>query len=1177
MVCPVCTTGNPTDAKYCHHCGASLDSTEERHCPSCETTLPANAQYCFSCGSPQEDFLTEESQSRLQVLQRSTPRGLQEKVRAAKEQVEGERKPVTILFADIVGSTAKAEMMDPEDWSEILTGAHQRVADAIYQYEGTIAQLLGDGVLAFFGAPIAHEDDPIRATLAALTLQDNILDYAHLISAGADDFQMRVGINSGTVVIGNIGTDLHMEYLAVGDTVNLAARLQSAADPGTILISEETYKRIGSSFEVIDIGSIEVKGKSDPVPAYRLLSALSGAREDRGIPGLRSPLIGRGVELTKLHEMVERVRAGVGGVAGVIGDAGIGKSRLIADLKDSISNDGIAWVEGGCFSYGSSTPYHLWMNVFHDLVGKETVSHPTEERDRLRHFLMETCPDQAVKTYPFLTTLLSLPLDGEADAMIRDLEGEALKTGIFQAVETVFECIAENQPLVLICEDIHWADATSLELVQQLLALPSRVSILLICVLRPEKDHRSWELWENIAASSPPHLLQLWLEPLPDLDCQEFIQTLLPGTEGLEKLEKRVLDQAEGNPFYIEEIIRTLIDTKVLVAGGDGEGWRLTKEIREIPIPNTLQGILLARMDRLFDEARRVLQVAAVIGRRFEPGLMGELTPFPESIREECYKTLEDKEFIHYSEKEGKKEWVFKHALTQEVAYETLLKRSRRELHGRVGESLEAIHGESLEEEIERLADHFYLGEVWEKAWTYNTRAGRKAKNRFANHEAITFFENSCEISVHLPQIQPHDLAEVYLLIGEVLSGINQYEGAIVELDQGLGVFPSDDLSHDDKLLRARIYHRQGQVLRSKGDYEKAIDAIQLGIEELDDQDLKERGALKIALASALTRQGDYEAAQNHCEAGIKDVEVGGDKAELAHGYSLLGTIRRDQGDTSDSLTYRRKSLKISEEIDNIPLQMEAHNNLAVAYYDLGELDQAIHHYEQSQSLSEQIGNRNTAARAEINLGEVYQIQGEWDLAEEAFRRAVMICERTGWALGQAYGCMNLGGVLNRKGQAEEALSYLKRSEDMFVELGARGFLTIVYRRQSCAHLALGDLDQAESLAQKSLELARELSMTQEEGAALRQIGVVYRQKKNVENAKDALLQSSEIYREAGIQYEEGRTLLELAQLWSETGEVGQADSALDRAIEVFQNLGAKVDLKRAQELQAQVAKQPNV
>jgi class 3 adenylate cyclase/tetratricopeptide (TPR) repeat protein len=1093
-------------------------------------------------------------------------------MRAAKEQVEGERKPVTILFADIVGSTTMAESMDPEDWSEILTGAHQRVAEAIYQYEGTIAQLLGDGVLAFFGAPVAHEDDPIRAALAALKLQDNIHEYAQLISAGSNDFQMRVGIHSGTVVIGNIGTDLHMEYLAIGDAVNLAARLQSAADPGTILISDETFKRIGSSFDVADIGSIVVKGKSKPVSAYRLRSSLSGAREDRGLPGVRSPLIGRAVEKSKLREMVEKVRSGVGGLVGIVGDAGIGKSRLIRDLKDAIGSEGSAWVEGGCFSYGNATPYHLWVNVFQDLIGMETASNPTEGRDRLRQFLTETCPLQVEKIYPFLTTLLSLPLEGEGEAMIRDLEGEALKTGIFRAVETVFECIAENQPLVLICEDIHWADATSLELVQQLLALPSRAPILLICALRPEKDHRSWELWENMTVSSPAHLLQLSLEPLPDFECEAIIQSLLSGSEGLEELKERILDQAEGNPFYIEELIRVLMDTQVLVVGGYGEGWRLTKEIREFPIPDTLQGILLTRMDRLFDEARRMLQVASVIGRRFEPGLVDDLTLFPTSIREACLNTLEDKEFIHYSEKEGKKEWVFKHALTQEVAYETLLKRSRRELHGRVGESLEALHRESLEEEVERLADHFYLGEVWDKAWIYNTRAGKKAKKRFANHEAITFFENCCEITDHLPQIQPHDHAGVYLLIGEVLTRINQYEDALVALDQGLGVFPSDDLSHEDKLIRARIYHRQGQVLRSKGDYETAIDSIQKGIEELDDQDLRERGALKIALASALTRRGDYEAAQSHCEAGIQDVEVGGDKAELAHGYSLLGTIRRDQGDTSDSLSFRQKSLEISEEIANIPLQMEAHNNLAVAYYDLGQLDQAIHHYENSQSLSEQIGNRNTAARAEINLGEVYQMQGEFDLAEVAFRRAIMICERTGWALGQAYGGMNLGGVLRRKGQLEEALSYLKRSEDTLTELGARGFLTIVYRRQSSVNLLLGDLEQAESLAQKSLELAREISMRQEEGAALLQIGILYRQMKDIESARDALLQSSEIYREAGIQYEEGRALVELAQLWSETGEVGQADSALDRAIEVFEKLGAKVDLKRALELHGQLA-----
>jgi tetratricopeptide (TPR) repeat protein len=365
-----------------------------------------------------------------------------------------------------------------------------------------------------------------------------------------------------------------------------------------------------------------------------------------------------------------------------------------------------------------------------------------------------------------------------------------------------------------------------------------------------------------------------------------------------------------------------------------------------------------------------------------------------------------------------------------------------------------------------------------------------------------------------------------------------------------------------------------GQVLRNEGKYPEAMEVIQKGIESLMGDQPKERGALQIAMASALTRQGELESAQEWCKEGMENVETGGDLAELAHVYSLLGTIRRDLGDTEASLTYRKKSLEISEDIANIPLQMEAHNNLAVAYYDLGQLQEAVSHYEQSRELSERMGNLNTTARAEINLGEVQLIRGDWEEAERAFRQALRIWESTGYRLGQAYGSCNMGTVLTRKGEAEEALEYLENSEEVFSEMGAQSFMPIVHRRQAAAHLALGDLARAEILSQQALNLAKKLSMRQEEGAALRILGVIYRKKGDQSQAAEKLERSVKIFHEAGIQYEEARSILALSRVWYEDMQYARIQPALDGAIENFKAVGADVDLRQAKELKARTATQ---
>ena len=1092
---------------------------------------------------------------------------------AARSQLDGERRPLTILFTDIVGSTAIASTLDPEDWREIVAGVHQRVSDAIYRYEGTITQLLGDGVLAFFGAPIAHEDDPARAVLAALEIQESITEYSQEIVDLTTDFQMRAGINTGGVVIGDIGTDMHVEYLAFGDAVNVASRLEGAAEPGTVVVSEGTHKLISHNFETEFLGAFQLKGKAEALPAFRVLEPKPLPTKLRGIEGLSSPHVGREVEYETLSQSITRLRNGEGGIASVIGVAGLGKSRLVAEIRKKARAMDLGWVEGRCLSYGGSISLSLWLGVLRNLIDVNTIESSTKDRQKLRSWLKDLCPTRFTSTYPFLGHLLSIPLEIENENIVQKLDGEDLKTATYQAIRTVIRCTASSKPLVLVCEDLHWVDPSSLELLENLSSLVRDLPLLMIFVARPETDHAFWRLKEFISEHYPDAYQEVSLKPLSVDEGETLVRNLLPTDEMSSELLSKIMVRAEGNPFYVEEILRGLIDSEVLAQDELSRTWKIRDDVTKLPVPDTLHGVLLARIDRLSATSKRLLQRAAVIGRIFEHKLLDQISPSPLEDLPQHLKILEKREFIRPHPGTSSLQYIFNHSLTHEVAYESLLKRQRRNLHSQVGDALESLYPEALDEQVEMLAYHFRHAQEWDKAYGYLVEAGRKAKAYFANQEALDFLEDAIVVSTHLPVMKPLDHVDLHMLKADVHSGINQYEDAQAELDLSMDAANTIESAKNRDLTFAQIDHKRSQVLRNLGEYAQAIEVIQSALNHLPESQHKQEGALKIAMASSLTRMGELNDAQRWCQEGISLVESGGDLAELAHAYNLLGTIQRDLGNTAESLTSRQKSLEISEAIESIPLQMEAHNNLAVDYYDRGELDLAVTHYQQSKEFSEFIGNVNTAARADINIGEVVQIRGDWAGAREAFERALDTWERTGYQLGQAYAASNLGAVLTKDNQSELALDYLERSENLFTELGARGFLTIVHRHQAKAHLRLGNIEVAEEKCGLALDLAKELSMSQEEGAALRVRGMIFHAKGDLKQAESSLEQSVAIFEDAGIQYEKAKSLYELALVWHEDGEPDRIKSALSSAVETFTSLGAKSDLTDAEELFSALSK----
>lgn len=673
----------------------------------------------------------------------------------------GERKLVTVMFADVSGFTALAETMDPEAVRDLMNACFERLVPIVEKYKGTVDKFMGDGIMVLFGAPVVHENDPERALRTALEMAEALAGFNAENSTGLG---LHFGINTGLVIAGGLGTRERQQYTVMGDAVNVASRLEAVSERGEILVGPDTYRLTAPLFEFETLEPVVVKGKAEPLPIYRLVAPKAVPEAVRGIAGLQSPLVGREVEFRVLSEAVERLQAGVGGIVTLVGEAGLGKSRLVAELRKQTlervseaasATPSVQWVEGRCLSFGTSIAYLLWLDVLRGLLGVMSEDSPTAVRDLLRERVGAWCPDQFEEVYPFLSWLMSLRPETEVEVAAHELDGEQLKTGVFRAIEILLEGAARQKPLLVVCEDLHWADPTSIDVLKSLLELPGRVPLLLLCVFRPEKAHGCWQVKEAAAQHDRLFHTDLRLAPLSAGDSQTLIRNLLY-TEALPpELRDRILGSAEGNPFYVEEIIRSLMDGGAIAWDSDVGRWEAIRDVTEIAIPDTLQGVLVARIDRLQEETKRVLQLASVIGRVFFYRVLATIARDEQDLEEHILR-LEHDEMIRERAREPELEYIFKHHLTQEAAYNGLLKKERQLFHRRVAQTLETLFPEQREEQIGLLAFHWDRAGDPKKATEYLLRAGDMARTAYAHQEAIDYYQRALEF---LQEQEAHERA----------------------------------------------------------------------------------------------------------------------------------------------------------------------------------------------------------------------------------------------------------------------------------------------------------------------------------------------------------------------------------------------------------------------------------
>jgi class 3 adenylate cyclase/tetratricopeptide (TPR) repeat protein len=740
-----------------------------------------------------------------------TPQHLAAKILTSRSALEGERKQVTVLFADVAGFTTLAEQLDPEVVHEIINRCFAGITAEVHRFEGMINQYTGDGVMALFGAPLAHEDSPRRAVHAALGIQRAIRAVAQALQAERGlSLQMRIGINTGLVVVGKIGDDLRMDYTAVGDTTNLAARLQQMAQPGSVLISAATQQRVAGFFDTRDLGELSVKGRA-PVQAFEVLGPRShrtrfAVAVERGL----TPLVGRERELATLRERFREVQAGRGQVVSIAGEAGLGKSRLVLEFRRALAqaSEVVTWLEGHCISFGQASPFLPLIEQLRENFQIDEVDGEPEIIAKVEQGMRRMGELEA--SIPAIRYLLSVD---PGDPAFAALDGAARRRHLFAALRALSLRGARLRPLVLVVEDLHWIDTSSEEFLTFLLDAVAGVPLLLLVTYRigytPPFGSRSFSTTLTLHSFSETETLTMAGQVLGTAQFPVELQTAL-------------MDKAEGVPLFIEEVTKTLLDLGVLQR--DNGGYRLVKRLGEVHVPDTIQGIIMARLDRLGDDGKRTVQLASVIGRQFLVRLLARVAGLSERL-DGLLCELQALEIIYEQGLVPEPAYIFKHAVIQDVAYQSLLMQRRKALHRAVGQAIEELYPDRLEEHYVELAHHFSQGEVWEKAFTYCRQAGERALERSAHREAVGSFEQALRALGHLPE--QHDTREqaidLRLALRSALWPSSDFERILAYLREAEALAAA----LDDPRRLGQVSGLLAEQFRFMGAYDQAIAAAQ--------------------------------------------------------------------------------------------------------------------------------------------------------------------------------------------------------------------------------------------------------------------------------------------------------------------------------------------------------------
>lgn len=1124
MPCRNCGAELIAGKPFCHVCGTRVTQT----CPNCGAQLQDGFRFCPDCGTsiapapngtpappePARPVSPTIVAPRPASVALQVPEDLAQKIRQSKDAVEGERKQVTVMFCDIAGSTALAEKLDPEEYHELLEQYLELAFRAVYRYEGLVNQLAGDGFMALFGAPVAHEDAPQRAVHAALQIQHSLATLnTRLETERGLMLRARIGIHTGPVVVGSVGNDLKMDYSAIGDTTNLAARLEARAQPGSVLVSEATYRLIRGRFDVRQLGPLTVKGKREPVTAYEILDLTAAARQEPSAPLALSadraltPFVGRDAELAQLMSCYERLHDAMPQLVTIMGPAGSGKSRLLYEFKERLREEPVSWFEVRCSAWTQMLPYAPFTGMLRRYFDVMPDDPPEHVRDKVAEKVRPWDP-QLDGMFPWLCRILSVTADNAPE-----LSDEEMKRGTFEAMGALIQHTTELGPAIMLIEDLHWMDDPSREMLYAAAAQMFAWPFMILVSHRPD-FHPVW--------LSPPVLTQLNLRRLSDDSINAIMHSVASGRLP-EDLERRIREKAEGSPFLAEEVTRALMEDGTVTC--DANCQRITLPVEEIRIPGTVQEVIAARLDRLSATAKRVVQVAAVMGRQFSRTLLIELLRDEGIDVDHELEELERRGVVHRRNIFSKDEYRFGESLTQEVAYEGLLLRQRRLLHERIGSLLETSPGPGDTERSALLVHHFGLSDNrakniqallrsavnaekvpsyttaarrYRQAWDIATAGIEKTKDPTLLRLALQAVSGIGRMAVIYNVDDPGDNGLVFsqarTLAEEIddygtLAGLHTYEGMLLmqrgrsEFRDGLATIEQGlELARraSDPLPSITISRALAYGYMLDGRLELAMQTFKNVLDQLE----KTGHAQRLADIYCGTRwmldrtwfyADDFTKAEDSVRETLALATRAGNRTVRSSSTSLLGHIAFLHGDYVEALRWQEEALSV---IASMGLQLNATGAAAVALLAslaLGRTDGTRRYID---LIAQHTMPSNDLALAAHFITEALLAAGEVEFAQ---RRAEMAYERAGGRLRELQATVSLADVYTHSGpeQWPEASRFYDHGRSLAETLGIRSAI---------AHIDYGSAN----LAAARGNTAEALSLLQRAAATWRQLGVAH-------------------------------------------------------------------------------------
>jgi class 3 adenylate cyclase/tetratricopeptide (TPR) repeat protein len=1163
MKCPKCQTENPEKRKFCHECGAKLSLL----CSQCGADILPSDKFCGECGNK--------------------IKGSTEETTKLTADFEGERKHVTVLFSDLSGYSAMSERLDPEELKKIMSWIFGEVAQIVTKYEGFIEKFIGDAVMALFGVPQSHEDDPVRAIKAAREIHAAVNTISpNLEKMIGQPLQMHSGINTGLVVTGNVDMEKGTHGV-VGDTINLASRLSDLAEPGEIIVSLETRQLSAPHFKVKELEPITIKGKTQPILAYRVeeelvIATLFDASAKQGLTIYN----GREQELAVLQSCLEKTVVGKGQFVTIVGEAGVGKSRLVYEFQNSIDKNKIKIWQGHCQSFWSGTNYFSFINMMsRGLHLREEIK--SKDVHEIAVSSIGAINRELEKYLPFYLNLLSIP--SEEYPLPDHLEGQELKNAFHDAIAAIITIKSERQPLVLFLEDWQWVDHASESALKHLIRIAGTFPLMIVVAYRPNYSSK-WSNWS--------YHTQIVLKSLNSLHSKNIVKSVFGVDHLPQELVELIITQTGGNPFFIEEVCHSLIESGVIEVH-EAKQAILTQALETLAIPDKVQAIISARLDRLVPDAKETLRIASVVGRRFERQILNKIYK-GKLLLSQVLKKLMALEMIQQTRVFPEAEYWFRHALTKEVVYNSLLLQRRKVLHGLVGKIIEEIYADRIEEHVNLLQYHFSMAENWAKAVHYGRLSAEKSLKLSQFPEAVTLFDHVLKWLLQMPEDRIRLETQIDILLQkerlyETLGQRDQQQKVINKL-----IFLVQP--EKDQASMAEIYMRQGDLCTQLGNYDEAERVLNDAISKwrsLSDS-LGESRSLR-SMGFLRWHQGRYKEAIKCNEEALAIDRQREDSMAIATDLTNLGAVWRNFGDLKRSLNCLEEALKIYETKQNPIKQAFTLYSIANVYREQDILDRAKAQYQRAQEIFDQHHDRVMSSRAIAGIASIYKIQGKVQESLHLYEEVVKTTREIKYRQGLSHALRAVGDLLLTLNKPLKALNYLLESTEIFVELKDRqreaeiwekigniyeqniedyrnalkawgkarklramtndrsSELEILEKMGRLTRQRLGSSKQALGYFSKALDIATKIGDRKKQGKLLNDIGIIEWHQKAYGNALKHYEKALEIYNELKDAAHAGLMLNSLGITLHKLGHHAEALGRLREAVDINNQAGEQL------------------